>query len=43
VSSIMDSTKSLSEKSVMHVEKLQYVYNVRVSIPVFHIDNGKLQ
>jgi hypothetical protein len=29
--------KSLSEKSLMHVEKLQAVYNIRVSVPVLHI------
>jgi YVTN family beta-propeller protein len=37
VSVIDTSTKSLSEKSVMHVEKSQSVYNIRVFAPVLYI------
>jgi hypothetical protein len=43
VSKLNQVISSLSEKSVMHVEKLQSVYNIKVYVPVLHIANGKLQ
>jgi len=34
-------TKILSEKSVMHVEKSQDIYDIGVSAPVLHIADYK--